>query len=80
MKKTSWTVLFFFALLILAASSGLLAQDRSSITGIVKATAGPPIENVVVKITGDLLPAGRTFTTGKDGQFRLPGIPPGHIR
>jgi hypothetical protein len=35
------------------------------------------VANAVVKITSDLLPAGRSFTTGKDGQFRFPGIPPG---
>jgi hypothetical protein len=75
MKKTLTVFVF---LLVLSGMAGLFAQERGSITGIVKAyESGAPVANAVVKITSDLLPAGRTFTTGRDGQFRFPSIPPG---
>jgi len=67
-----------FVVFLLAGLAGLSAQERGSITGIVKAyEGGAPVANAVVKITSDLLPAGRTYTTGRDGQFRFPSIPPG---
>ena len=77
MKKCVLFVLFWLFLAVISGPPGLSAQDRSSITGLVKSTAGAPIAGVSVRISGDLLPGGRTFTTGKDGQFRFPGIPPG---
>jgi len=65
-----------FILIFLVGLAGLTAQERGSITGIVKSPDGTPVVGAVVKIVSDLLPAGRTFTTGKDGQFRFPSIPP----
>ncbi len=66
-----------FVVFFLAGLAVLSAQERSSITGSVKSVDGTPVANAVVKITSELLPAGRTFTTGKDGLFRFPGIPAG---
>ena len=67
-----------FVVFLFAGLAGMSAQERGSLTGIVKAyEGGAPIANAVVKITSDLLPAGRTYTTGRDGQFRFPSIPPG---
>ena len=74
MKKVLWGVGFF---LVLAGLAGLFAQERGAITGVVKSVDGNAVANAVVKISSDLLPAGRSFTTGKDGQFRFPGLPPG---
>jgi hypothetical protein len=66
------------AFLFLLGMAGLFAQERGSITGAVKSyERGGPVANAVVKIASDVLPAGRTFTTGSDGQFRFPGLPPG---
>ncbi|MCJ7565867.1 MAG: TonB-dependent receptor [Candidatus Aminicenantes bacterium] len=73
--KRSLTVFVF--LLVLSGMAGLFAQERGSITGFIKTFEGAPVADAVVKITSDLLPAGRTFTTGRDGQFRFPSIPPG---
>jgi hypothetical protein len=74
MKKfLSASLVIFF----LMGLSGLFAQDRGAITGVVKSSDGTPVAGALVKISSDLLPAGRTFTTGKDGQFRFPGLPPG---
>lgn len=66
-----------FVVFLFAGLAGMSAQDRGSITGLVRTQDGAPVVNAVVKITSDLLPAGRSFTTGKDGQFRFPTIPPG---
>ena len=67
-----------FVVFLFAGLAEMSAQERGSITGIVKAyEGGAPVANAVVKITSDLLPAGRTYTTGRDGQFRFPSIPPG---
>lgn len=74
MKKVLWGVGFF---LVLAGLAGLFAQERGSITGVIKSVDGAPVANAVIKISSELLPAGRSFTTGKDGQFRFPGLPPG---
>ncbi len=74
MKKVLWGVGFF---LVLAGLAGLFAQERGAITGVVKSVDGTAVANAVIKISSDLLPAGRSFTTGKDGQFRFPGLPPG---
>jgi hypothetical protein len=74
MKKT----LLAFSIIVLAAGlCGLFAQELGSITGLVKSDKGVPVPDAVVKVSGDLLPAGRTYATGKDGQFRFPGLPPG---
>ena len=77
MTKVLSRALLFLVLIALAGPTGLFAQERSSITGTVKDTAGNPIESIVIKLTGELLPAGRTYASGKDGQFRFPGILPG---
>lgn len=74
MKKVLWGLGFF---LVLAGLAGLFAQERGSITGVVKSVDGTAAADAVVKISSELLPAGRSFTTGKDGQFRFPGLPPG---
>jgi len=74
MKKVLWGIGFF---LVLAGLAGLFAQERGSITGVVKSVDGTAVADAVVKISSELLPAGRSFTTGKDGQFRFPGLPPG---
>jgi hypothetical protein len=76
MKKIWLNVLF---LLVLAFSlTSAFAQDRGSVTGVVRTGEGKPVAGAIVKISGDLLPAGRTFTTGRDGQFRFPGLLPGN--
>jgi hypothetical protein len=77
MKKCVPLVVLWLFLAVISGPPGLSAQERSSITGLVKSTAGAPIVGISVRISGDLLPGGRTFTTGKDGQFRFPGIFPG---
>jgi hypothetical protein len=67
---------FLFVFLI-AGLSGLYAQDRGSVSGVVQTSDNVAVDNATVKISGALLPAGREFTTGRDGRFRFPGLLPG---
>jgi len=53
------------------------AQDRGNVDGVVQTGDNRPVANAVVKISGDLLPAGRAFTTANDGLFRFRGLLPG---
>jgi Carboxypeptidase regulatory-like domain len=65
------------AVALLAGLTDLAAQERGSISGVVKANDGRVLENATVKISGGLLGAGREFTTGPDGRFVFPALPPG---
>lgn len=66
--------LFFFLL------SGLYAANRGSVSGVVKTTEGAILADARVRISGDLLPAGRVYVTGKDGYFRFLSLPPGKYK
>ncbi|MDW7761801.1 MAG: TonB-dependent receptor [Acidobacteriota bacterium] len=68
-------LLWACALLLLIGSAS--AQERSNVTGVVQGEDNSPIENAEVRISGPFLPGGRTFTTGRDGQFRFVGLIPG---
>jgi len=72
MKRFSW--IFILALVLFGPAA---AQDRGNVDGVVQTGDNKPIANAVVKISGDLLPGGRTFTTGNDGIFRFRGLLPG---
>ena len=74
MKKVGYGVFIF--LFVLGFTTGF-GQDRGSVTGVVKSSDGKPVANAVVKISGELLPGGRTYTTGRDGQFRFLSLIPG---
>lgn len=63
-------------LLIFVTPLGL-AQERGSVRGIVKSTDGRALENATVVISGQPLPLGREFVTGKDGGFMFQALPPG---
>jgi len=65
------------AVALLAGLTDLAAQERGSISGVVKANDGRILENATVKISGGLLGQGREFTTGPDGRFVFSGLPPG---
>lgn len=68
---------FIVITLILTSAPAASSQDSGSVTGVVQQADKSPVENALVKISGDLLPGGRTFTTGRDGQFRFMGLLPG---
>ncbi len=69
----------FAIVLILAFAGGIpvLAQVRGDVTGTVKNETGAPLAGVEVKISGEFLPGGRTFTTTANGAFRFLSLIPG---
>jgi hypothetical protein len=67
-------VLFFFSL------NSLLAAEKGSVSGVVKNTEGQILANAKVRISGDLLPEGREYITGKDGAFRFFSLLPGRYK
>ncbi len=65
-----------FALCSLAYSQAV--GTRGSVSGIVKnAESLEPLANATVRISGDLLPAGREYVTTENGLFRFAGLLPG---
>ncbi len=71
------TLFVCLTILLVALAPPVTAVDRGAAAGIVKAADGSPLEGARVKISGELLPAGREYTTGKDGAFRFLSLLPG---
>jgi len=63
--------------LVLCFSGMALAQTTGSISGGVFDQNGTPLEGVLVKVSGDMLPAGRTTTTSSTGQYAFTLLTPG---
>jgi hypothetical protein len=68
----------FVALAMLLWVTAPAASQTGSISGSVFDPNGLPVEGALIKVSGDKLPIGRTFTTGDTGVFQftllLPGI------
>jgi hypothetical protein len=65
------------ALLVLW-TAGLRAADTGSISGIVVDQAGAPAVDVLVRVSGDALPTGRTIQTSINGSYRFDYLLPGN--
>jgi hypothetical protein len=76
---TSIRVFSALLLLILAVgASPARAQQTGAIVGKVADTGGGVLPGVTVEARGDVLPAPRVTTTGTNGEYRLPALPPGN--
>ena len=64
-----------FALVLLPALA--FAQQTGSVSGIVVDRSGAPVVGATVKISGDMLPAGRTVVTGESGTYSFVALLPG---
>jgi hypothetical protein len=53
------------------------AQDTGSISGGVYDQKGAAVADATVRVSGDLLPAGRTVTSAATGAYRFPLLMPG---
>jgi hypothetical protein len=61
----------------LAAGLPALAQQTGTIAGEVTLPDGSPIEGVTVEAASEVLPRPRVTTTQANGEYSLPGLPPG---
>jgi hypothetical protein len=64
-------------LLLLGPAAVASAQQTGSVSGTVFDQNGNPLAEVMVRIVGDLLPAGRTATTSETGQYAFTLLLPG---
>ena len=67
----------FLSLFLAALASPLLAQQTGSISGRVTATDGSALPGVTVEARSNVLPGPRVTTTGANGDYQLPALPPG---
>ncbi len=71
--------LWLLVVLVLAglAAGPAFAQETGSISGKVRGEDGSPMPGVTVRVSGELLPAGRSEVTDGDGVFDFQRLPPG---
>ena len=61
----------------MAFAAPLLAQQTGAIIGKVVDTSGGVLPGVTVEARSNVLPGPRATTTGSNGDYRLPALPPG---
>ncbi|HYB53766.1 MAG TPA: carboxypeptidase regulatory-like domain-containing protein, partial [Thermoanaerobaculia bacterium] len=64
-------------LLILACATRARSQTTGGIQGWIVDSSNVPLPGVSVEVTGASLQGRRAAVTGRDGTYRLPGLPPG---
>jgi len=69
-------LLIAFAFLT-AVSTSAFAADTGTISGAAFDQTGAPVADATVKISGELLPTGRTVQTGDNGLFQFQYLTPG---
>jgi hypothetical protein len=69
--------LWLLLVVIATAGAGLAAETTGSISGVVKGAEGAGLAGVAVTVKGELLPAGRTAVTDKEGAFSFQRLLPG---
>jgi hypothetical protein len=68
------------AVLLAMAAPPAYAQQTGSITGRVADNSGGVLPGVTVTATSNVLPSPRVTTTGPNGEYRLPALPPGNYQ
>ena len=66
----------FLALILALCAAPVHAQQTGSIGGKVVDSGGGVLPGVTVEARGDVLPAPRVTTTGANGEYPLPALPP----
>ncbi len=75
MKRLLWLVAIA-ALVALPA----VAQQTGSIAGKVTSPDGDPLPGVTIQAVSDVLPRAQMATSGADGGYRFPALPPGRYQ
>jgi len=76
-KSRCFLLLHLVILLAGQAAGPAFAQETGSISGKVRGEDGSPMPGVTVRVSGELLPAGRSEVTDGDGVFDFQRLPPG---
>ena len=72
-RRISW----LWLLLVPLFAVPVFAAETGSVSGVVRSGDGEALPGVSVRVTGELLPAGRSAVTGPDGTFQFLRLPPG---
>ena len=75
-----WRLFFAFASTLVCSGSIALSQTTGDISGTVTDTSETPLPGVTVEAKSPSLPGSRVIVTDRDGQYRIPAIPPGAYR
>ena len=70
-------IAWLWLLLVPLLAVPTFAAETGSVSGVVRSGDGEPLPGVSVRVTGELLPAGRSAVTGPDGAFQFLRLPPG---
>ncbi len=73
-SRAIWVIVLGLTLAAIPA----FAQSTSTILGVVKDTSGGTVPDATVTVTSVETNSVRTATTGSDGEYRVPGLQPGH--
>ena len=65
------------ALILILTATSVSAQATGELAGRVTDESGGVLPGVTVTVTGPALMGVRTDTTGADGRYRVPNLPPG---
>jgi hypothetical protein len=78
-RANCWSFGWALAILLLCmVAIPAFAQEAGTILGVVKDPSGAVVPNATITITNVDTAVSRTATSGPDGAFRVPGLPPGH--
>ncbi len=72
---STWRI--FTSLALVALSAPLFAQQTGAISGKVTDTSGGVLPGVTIEARSNVLPGPRATTSGSNGDYRLPALPPG---
>jgi hypothetical protein len=80
MASRTFRFLLLLVLLLGLAAVTAHAAQTGSISGVVRSADGSALPGVMVNVSGEPLPAGRSEVTGPDGDFNFQRLPPGSYK
>jgi Carboxypeptidase regulatory-like domain/TonB-dependent Receptor Plug Domain len=75
--RRTWLLVLRLTLALLSSAGPLCAQGTGSITGLVTDSSGAVLPGVVIEVTSAATGQVRRATTGDDGRYSVPLLPPG---
>ena len=72
--------LFILLALFITVPALAFAADTGTVSGAAFDQNGQPVADATVRISGELLPVGRTVLTSANGLFQFQYLAPGRVR